>query len=156
MILTESGDIDPGILAARARGVLFDAANGKSNFCLETAKKALAAGFLPDILSSDLTIFSYPDPSHVGSLPHVLAKYLELGLGLQEVLRLCTAAPVRLLSLEGEIGTLRPGSRADIALFRLEDRTWEQRDWRGESIECHQLLVPQMTIKNGEIKYSDL
>ncbi len=155
MILTESGDIDPGILDARARGVLFDAANGKSNFCLETAKKALAAGFLPDILSSDLTTFSYPDPSHVGSLPHVLSKYLELGLGLQEVLRLCTAAPARLLSLEGEIGTLRPGSRADIALFRLEDRTWEQRDWRGAAIECHQLLVPQMMLCGGKIVFRE-
>lgn len=152
-ILTEKGEIDPGILEARARGVLFDAANGKSNFCLETAKKALAAGFLPDLISSDLTTFSYPEPSHVGSLPHVLSKYLELGLGLQEVLRLCTAAPARLLGLEGEIGTLRPGARADIALFRLENRVWEQRDWRGAAIECHQLLVPQLTIKDGAVSY---
>ncbi len=149
-ILTEDGRIYPGILEARERGVLFDAANGRGNFSLRVAKSALAAGFLPDIISSDLTVFTFRGSPHVRSLPHVLSKYLSLGLSLPEVLRRCTENPARLLGMEGEIGTLRPGARADVAVFRLEDRIWEQEDFCGEKIRCEQLLVPRMTFLGGK------
>lgn len=150
LILTEDGGIDPGVLKARERGVLFDAANGRGNFSLSVARAALRAGFLPDIISSDLTVFTFHNSPHVRSLAHVLSKYLSLGLSLPEVLRRCTENPARLLGMEGEIGTLRPGARADIAVFRLEDRIWEQEDSCGEKIRCGQLLVPQMTFLDGE------
>ncbi len=149
-ILTEDGGIDPGVLEARERGVLFDAANGRGNFSLRVAKAALAAGFLPDIISSDLTVFTYQNSPHVRSLPHVMSKYLSLGLSLPEALRRCTEIPARLLGMEGEIGTLRPGSRADIAVFRLTEQAWEQEDHCGEKIRCEQLLVPQMTFLGGK------
>lgn len=149
-ILTEDGGIDSGVLKARERGVLFDAANGRGNFSLCVAKAALANGFLPDIISSDLTVSTFRGSPHVRSLPHVLSKYLSLGLGLPEVLRRCTEIPAKLLGLEGEIGTLRPGARGDIAVFRLEDRTWEQEDFCGEKIRCEQLLVPQMSFLDGK------
>ena len=148
-ILTEDGGIDPGVLKARERGVLFDAANGRGNFSLSVARGALRADFLPDIISSDLTVFTFRDSPHVRSLPHVMSKYLSLGLSLPEVLRRCTEIPAKLLGLEGEIGTLRAGARADIAVFKLEDRIWEQEDFCGEKIRCEQLLVPQMTFLGG-------
>ena len=83
-----------------------------------------------------------------------MSKYLSLGLSLPEVLRRCTENPARVLGLEGEIGTLRPGARADIAVFKLEDRIWEQEDFCGEKIRCEQLLAPQMTFLNGEPVFS--
>ncbi len=148
-ILTEDGRIDPGVLEARERGVMFDAANGRGNFSLSVAREALRAGFLPDIISSDLTVSTFRGSPHVRSLPHVLSKYLSLGLSLPEVLRRCTEKPAQLLGMEGEIGTLRPGARADVAVFRLEDRIWEQEDFCGEKIRCEQLLVPRMTFLDG-------
>ncbi|MBQ1317001.1 MAG: amidohydrolase family protein [Lachnospiraceae bacterium] len=148
-ILTEKGEIDPKILAARKRGVLFDAANGKANFCLDTAKRALAAGFLPDIISTDLTSMTCGDSPYVGSLPRILSKYMELGLTLSEAVGLCTQAPAQILGEEGEIGTLRPGARADIAVFRLEDTPFMQKDFRGDTITCKRRLVPVMTILSG-------
>lgn len=149
-IVTPDGAIEPGVLRARERGVLFDAANGKSNFSLAIAKKALAAGFLPDIISSDLTAMTFGPSPHVGSLPRVLSKYLALGLDLPEILRRCTEVPARLMGLDGQLGTLRPGARADLALFRLEEQSWEQLDCRGEALRCERLLVPQLTILGGE------
>ena len=101
----------------------------------------------PDM--GDLTISTFHNSPHVRSLPHVMSKYLSLGLSLPEVLRCCTEKPAQLLGLEGEIGTLRPGARADIAVFRLEDRNWEQEDFCGERIRCGQLLIPQMTFLGG-------
>ncbi len=130
--------------------MLFDAANGRGNFSLSVARGALRAGFLPDLISSDLTVSTFHGSPHVRSLPHVLSKYLSLGLSLPELLRRCTETPAKLLGLEGELGTLRPGARADIAVFKLEDRSWEQEDFCGEKIRCDQLLVPQMTFLNGE------
>ncbi len=149
-ILTEDGGIDPDVLKARERGVLFDAANGRGNFSLSVARGALRAGFLPDIISSDLTVSTFRGSPHVRSLPHVMSKYLSLGLSLEEVLRRCTEKPAQLLGMEGELGTLRPGARADVAVFRLEDRIWEQDDFCGEQIRCEQLLVPQMTFLDGK------
>ena len=143
--------IEPGVLRARERGVLFDAANGKSNFSFAVAKAALAAGFLPDIISTDLTAMTFGPSPHVGSLPRVQSKYLTLGLSLSEILRRCTEIPARLMGLAEQLGTLQPGARADLAVFRLEDQSWEQQDWRGDTLPCGQLLVPQMTILGGEI-----
>lgn len=148
-ILAENGGIDDDVLRARERGVLFDAANGRGNFSLSVAREALRAGFLPDIISSDLTVSTFYKSSHVRSLPHVISKYLSLGLSLPEILRRCTETPAKLLGEEGELGTLRPGAVADVAVFRLTEQTWEQEDFRGDRIHCEQLLVPQMTFLGG-------
>lgn len=149
-ILAENGGIDDDVLRARERGVLFDAANGRGNFSLSVAREALRAGFLPDIISSDLTVSTFYKSSHVRSLPHVISKYLSLGLSLPEILRRCTETPAKLLGEEGELGTLHPGARADIAVFRLTEQAWEQEDFCGERIRCEQLLVPQMTFCGGK------
>lgn len=150
-IVTADGAIEPGVLRARERGVLFDAANGKSNFSLEIAKKALAAGFWPDVISTDLTAMTFGASPYVGSLPRVLSKYLTLGLSLPEILRRCTEIPARLMGLEGQLGTLRTGACADLAVLRLEDHCWEQQDYCGEALRCEQLLVPRLAILGGKI-----
>lgn len=150
-IVTADGAIEAGVLRARERGVLFDAANGKSNFSLAVARTALAAGFLPDVISTDLTAMTAGPSPHVGSLPRVLSKYLALGMGLPEILRRCTEIPARIMGLEGRCGTLRPGARADLAVFRPEDQRWEQLDYCGEALRCERLLVPQLTILGGGI-----
>ena len=152
-IVLEDGSIDPLVLDARKRGVIFDSANGKGNFGLATAKKALAAGFLPDIISSDLTVDKFNMPPYCKNLNHVLSKYLELGLDFMTVLRCVTLLPAKLMGLEGKIGTLQPGAYADIAIFDLKDITYEQRDFKEDALTCHQLLVPQMTLCSGEIMY---
>lgn len=53
-ILTDEGVVLAEVRQARERGVIFDAANGHSHFSMNTARRAIANGFLPDIISSDL------------------------------------------------------------------------------------------------------
>lgn len=77
-IAAEDGTIDPLVLKARERGVIFDAANGKGNFGLKAAKRALAAGFLPDVISTDLTVDKFNMPPYAKNLPLVISKYLAL------------------------------------------------------------------------------
>lgn len=152
-IVREDGSIDPDVQKARERGVLFDSANGKGNYGVETCRRALKAGFLPDIISSDLTVDKFNMPPYCKNLPHVLSKYLELGMGLTDVLRCVTAVPARVMGLEGQIGTLRPGAYADIAVFDLREISYCQKDFRDTPLPCHQLLVPQLTMCAGEIQY---
>lgn len=152
-IISEDNKIDPLIQKARSRGVLFDAANGKGNFGLNTAKKALSAGFLPDIISTDLTIDKFNMPPYAKNLPLVISKYLALGLDLMTILRTVTETPARLMGLENQIGTLRNGAYADIAIFDLKERRYIQKDFRNNEILCHQILVPQLTMIAGEIQY---
>lgn len=152
-IVSEDGILDPGILEARKRGVIFDAANGKGNFGLKAAQKALAAGFLPDIISTDLTVDKYNMPPYCKNLPTLLSKYLALGLDLMTILKAVTSTPAKLMHMEGQIGTLAPGAYADISVFDLRHHHFIVKDFQNDALECNQLLVPQLTMINGEIQY---
>lgn len=152
-IVQEDGTIDPLITEARKRGVIFDSANGKGNFGLSCARKALKEGFYPDVISSDLTVDKFNMPPYCKNLPHVLSKYLSLGMDLTEVIRRATENPAKLMGMEGKIGTLKPGAYADIAVFAIKDKSFIQKDFRDEEIACEKMLVPQMTMLEGEIQY---
>ena len=152
-ICNEDGVIDPGILDARARGVIFDAANGKGNFGIAAARRALAAGFLPDIISSDLTVDKFNMPPYAKNLPLVLSKYLALGLELPVIIDRVTAKPAKLMGMEGKIGTLQPGAYADVAIFKAKEQHYIQKDFKDDEIACDTVLVPQLTMIGGEIQY---
>ena len=151
-IVLPDGSIDPGVLAARARGVIFDAANGKGNFGLVTAKAALAAGFKPDIISTDLTVDKFNMPPYAKNLPLLMSKYLALGMTLPEIVERVTARPAALMGMAGQIGTLRPGAYADIAIFRQKSVSYVQKDFRDDALTCDTMLVPQLTMLSGEIQ----
>ena len=152
-IVGEDGTIDPRVLEARERGVIFDAANGKGNFGIKTAQAALAAGFLPDIISTDLTVDKFNMPPYAKNLPLVISKYLALGMDLMTILERVTVVPARLMGMEGKIGTLQEGSFADIAIFELKEKEYIQKDFCDDEILCGQILVPQLTMIDGEIQY---
>lgn len=152
-IVTEDGGILPQILEARKRGVIFDAANGRGNFGVEIAKRALAAGFLPDIISSDLTIDKLNIPPYTKNLPAVMAKYITMGMDLMDVLKAVTATPARIMGLEGKIGTLKPGADADLVILKEIPKTFVQKDFKDEELVSTALFVPQLTMCAGEIDF---
>jgi predicted amidohydrolase len=152
-IILDDGSVDPQVLEARNRGVVFDSANGRGNFGLSCAKKALQAGFYPDVISTDLTVGRFNMPPYCKNLPHVLSKYLSMGMDVTEVIRRVTETPAKLMGMEGIIGTLKAGAYADIALFALKDVQYIQKDFREEEILCKKMLVPQLTMLRGEIQY---
>ena len=151
-ILNDAGHVRPGILDARKRGVLFDAANGKSNFSFRIAKAAIADGFFPDIISTDLTCLTlYKD--YAFGLPSVMSKYLALGMPLDKVIEAVTVTPASWLGMEDSIGTLKPGTIADVAVFDLVDKAVSFRDAKGDEVTGSKLLAARMTVKNGTIVY---
>lgn len=155
-ILNEDGTIKESVLEARKRGVLFDEANGRLNYDLEVCKKALAQGFLPDVISSDMSLLINKNYAgrYVRSFPYIMSKFLELGLSLEEIIRLTTEAPAYYMGMTGQIGTLKPGAFADVAIFKLSDIDHVQLDAHDRPLECHKLMVPQMTIRDGMIAYA--
>ncbi|MGD0965187.1 MAG: metallo-dependent hydrolase [Candidatus Acidiferrales bacterium] len=155
-IIGGDGKVRPKLYDARRRGVVFDTANGRKNFCFRVAKTALNQGFLPNIISSDVTrntLFS----DFVFSLPFTMMKFLKLGMSIEEGVAACTSAPARQIGMQGKLGTLAPGAFADVAIFRREKKQPRVvRDDAGDSITVDDWLIPQMTILGGKIAYRQI
>jgi dihydroorotase len=114
--IIEKGHVHPAIRAARARGVLFDVGHGTASFDFPTAEAALAAGFPPDTISTDLQARHRGElPPH--TLPRVMAKLRAAGMPEADVLAATTVRPARILGLAGEVGVLAPGACADLAVL---------------------------------------
>ena len=105
------------------------------------------------MISTDLTVDKFNMPPYAKNLPLVISKYLALGLDFNTIIRAVTETPARLMGLEGQIGTLKAGAIADIAIFDLKDREYVQKDFCDDEIVCSQILVPQLTMVAGEIQY---
>lgn len=138
----------PQVAAARERGVLFDSAHGKSNLSFEVARRAIAAGFLPDILSSDTSARNWRGP--VFDLVTSIAKLVALGAPLEECIRRATVAPAALLGLDKEgYGRLAVGGRADVTVL-TETAEVELPDAAGNSIVAPR-LEPTTVVHNGAV-----
>ncbi|MDR3531391.1 MAG: amidohydrolase family protein [Rhodopila sp.] len=151
-MINAEGHAKPKVREARARGVLFDTADARTNHSYPVIRAALADGFRPDIISTDLTISSLFG-NMVFGLPVVLSRYLEHGMTLAEVVGAATAAPARALGLGGTLGTLGEGAAADVAVFALRERAIRMTNLAGEEMTVRHHLVPQMTVSGGEIVY---
>jgi predicted amidohydrolase len=155
-IIGVDGIVRPKLYDARRRGVIFDTANGRKNFAFRVAKAALDEGFLPDIISSDVTrktLFA----DYVFSLPFTMMKFLKLGMPIEKVVAACTSAPARQIGMQGKLGTLAAGAFADVAIFRREKkRAVVVKDDAGDSITLADWLIPQMTILGGRIAYRQI
>lgn len=130
----------PEVVAARAAGIEFDIGHGKSSFGWHTAKAALASGFPPDYISSDLHRGCVHGPAF--SLPNVMTKFWLLGMPLEDIVARCTIRPAKKLGLDA--GTLRVGAEADIAVLEVDegpvtlvDCTGAERTWDRELRAAH-------------------
>jgi len=155
-ILDDSGHVSQETRKARNRGVIFDVANANIHFSFAVAKRAIAEGFLPDTISTDLTVRSLYKRPAVFNLLHVLSKYRNMGIDIMDVIKRCTWIPAKLLGIQGEVGSLSPGSKADIAILKEIDCPTEFGDRVGKIMTGKLLLKAMMTVKDGDIVYRDI
>jgi dihydroorotase len=146
-IVTDAGRVVAGAREARARGVRFDVGHGAGSFTWPIAEAALADGFRPDTISSDLHRFNVAGPVH--DLATTLSKFMLLGLSVDEVLAMATAAPAAALGRDAELGALSVGAEADITLLRVEEGRFALVDSAGTRREARQRLVPAGVIRAG-------
>lgn len=148
--LMEDGKLNPDVNKARARGVKFDLGHAGGSFSFRRVAPALQQGFIPDSISADL--FS-DTPFTVGiDLANVMSKFLCLGVPLEDVIRRTTVNPAQMIQ-RPELGNLRVGSTADIAVLEVVKGKFAYLGSFGGKIEGNQKLQCVLTMFGGKILY---
>jgi dihydroorotase len=70
---------------------------------------------------------------------------------IERVIEMSTTRPARILKREDEIGTLRVGTIADIAILERHEGDFEFTDSYQRTRIGHELLTAATTIRRGEI-----
>jgi len=149
MILPD-GTVYPELEAARERGVYLDSCHGINHFSFTVARHALARGFIPQIISTDLSANNSPVTQ---SLPVVMSKFLNLGLSLDQVIEMTTVNPARALGEEGRRGSLKIGMAADLTILETVKGDFLFSDGKGRgSLRGTLLLEPRMVFQSGEMR----
>lgn len=119
-LLDDDGRVWPEAFGARERGVLFDVGHGVGSFTWRVARAALAQGFPPDTISSDIHAHNHAGPVH--DLPRTLSKLLHLGMPLSDVVEAATARPADHLAhvAPAGLGTLAVGAPGDLTLLERQ------------------------------------
>jgi dihydroorotase len=156
--------LKPSVRRAREAGIRFDIGHGAGSFSFISAEALAAQGFWPDSISTDLHQLSLPGPRLVEDGEHiarvrgdgapqltlltVMTKLLFLGMPLGEVIRATTSTPAVMFGL-ADRGTLRRGSRADVAILDLKQEALDLFDVFGETRHYDQQLACRQTILGG-------
>ena len=146
-ILTKDGKVHPVIRELHDRGLVLDIGHGTGSFSFPVAEALLEQGLLPDVISSDIHQLAIQGPMF--DLPTTLSKFLALGMRLPEVIERATAAPARVIGRQ-DLGTLKPGSLADVALFRVEEGDFTFYDVDMTPRRGTKRLVNTLTLVAGE------
>jgi dihydroorotase len=129
-------------------GVVMDIGHGAGSFSFETAEALIEDGLWPDVISTDVHQLSINGPMY--DLPTCLSKFMALGMPLADAVRAATVRPAQALGLT-ELGHLRPGGVADVAVFELLDGEVPFYDIAGGRRVGRQLLRNVETIVAGRV-----
>ena len=144
------GRVNPAILPAQKRGVIFDVGHGGGSFVWQTAVQAFKEGFYPNSISTDLHITSMN--AGMKDMLNVMSKFLALGMKLDKVIALSTWNPAREIQHE-ELGHLTPGAIADLAVLRVEKGKFGFVDQNGGRLDGTEKLSCELTFKDGKLVY---
>jgi dihydroorotase len=143
--------VKPFMREARARGVRFDLGHGAASFWCRNAARAIADGFAPDTISTDL--HTHNVHGAVVDMQTTMSKMLNLGLLLQDVIARSTANVAVSLN-PPELGHLSAGGCADVAVFAVQTGRFGFIDGGRVKIVGDRRLECQMTIRAGQIVYN--
>ena len=146
-----TGKVQPYVWEARKRGVLFDMGHGGGSFLWPVASKAMAQGFMPDTISTDLHDESIlmPQPD----MPNCISKMMLLGMSLQDAILRSTVNPAKAIHRFPELGTLSERAVADVAVFAIETGVFAFKDaWRVKRLGDKR-LVCVLAVRDGKLVY---
>ena len=138
------------VVEAQRHGIVFDCAHGRNHFSFPMIEKALDQGFLPDTISTDLTVTS-ATKGPVWDLATTMSKLLHFGMSLDDLVTRATAAPAKIMGYEGTVGTLKPGANADIALLERRNGNFPMTDSDGNTVTAKERIVTRLTLKGGRV-----
>jgi len=149
-VVDENGKLYGYLKQARARGVKFDVGHGGGSFAWRNAVPAIAQGFYPDSISTDLHSGSMNGPMF--DMPVTMSKMLILGMPLKEVILRSTWNPAQEIH-HPELGHLSVGAVADVAAFQVLEGGFGYADPDGGLLKGRQRLQCEMTLRAGAIVY---
>lgn len=155
-IINSDGNVYDEIKEAQSSGVIFDVANARFYFAFKVAEAALKDGFLPDVISTDLTVKSLYKKPQAFNMMFLLSKYLNLGLSLSQIIERTTIRPAKIMNMEKIIGTLSKNSCADVAIIKEIKKDVVFEDWKDGKLKGNRLLRNMATIREGEIVFRDI
>lgn len=141
----------PALARALERGVLLDVGHGAASFSSGVAARAVAAGFPPHTISTDVHVRNIAGPVH--DLATTITKLMACGMPLDEAIGAVTVRPREILRMEEpwleDDGTVRHATIFRLAGAAPEGRTYV--DARGEAIEPERHVVPVATVRDGAV-----
>ena len=146
--LLADGKVNPAMIAARRRGVIFDLGHGAGSFFWWVAVPAFEQKFYPDVISTDLHTNSMN--GGMKDMINVMSKVLNLGVPIEEVVRMSTWNPARQIR-RTELGHLGVGAGADVTVLRLDRGEFGFPDSAGAVRPGDRRLALEMTIRDGVV-----
>ena len=147
-IIDEQGEVYDYMREARKKGIHFDLGHGAASFWYRAAMPAIADRFPPDSISTDLHMGNIN--GHVHSMLDTMSKCLAMGMSLQEVIYRSTVTPARAIH-RPQLGSLTPGSEADVAILGVLEGNFCYRDCGWACIEAQHRLECAITLRAGEV-----
>jgi dihydroorotase len=170
--VNREGKVHPVVKEALARGLKTDVGHG-SHFSYKMARIALDAGIVPDTLGADMhgyntrvpkprgTPEEHVDKDHMFfgqtrfSLVSAMTSMLALGLKIEQIVPMVTTNPAKMIGLENELGSLRPGVEADISVLHDERGAWTLTDNEKTRVKTDRMLRPAFCLRAGQRFDSD-
>lgn len=131
------------------QGVLMDIGHGTASFDFDVARQAVADGFAPFSISTDLHLNNIGGPVH--DMATTLSKMLAIDLPLEACIDAVAARPRTFLGLSGGDGLL-PGKRADFTIFDLVDEPLDVVDSQGSHLAIDKVFEPRWTLMGASLE----
>jgi dihydroorotase len=146
--IVSGGRVLPEIREARKRGILFDVGHGAGSFDFDVAAEAIADGFPPDTISTDL------QRRHIGmspqhDLPLTMSKLHAAGMPMADVFTAVTHAPATAMR-QPHLGTLANGTAADLTVLARDETISTLADTGGKRRDGGQWSA-LLTVRGGMI-----
>ncbi len=166
--VNQQGEVHPVIQEALQQGIRIDVGHG-SHFSFQMARQVLEAGILPHTLGADMHGYNTQIPAEPGtpldhpdeemhpfagqtnfSLIHAMNGLMACDLSLEQVIRMATSNAAAMVGLQDQIGTLKPGSEADVSVLRDLRGRWRLQDNEGTQVITDRLLQPAFCLRSGQ------
>ena len=146
--IVQDGKLLPAALAAKRRGVIFDVGHGGGSFDYTVAEAAIAQGAGPDVISSDIHVFSGNSPG-MPYLTWVMSKFMNMGFSLEQVITMATANPAKVINRLPKLGTLQNGAPADVTVLEVVEGPVEFVDTRNNKRSGKIHIKPAHVVVGG-------
>ena len=147
-IILPDGKLNPIMVEARQRGVIFDVGHGAGSFWFRNAVPAVKQGFVPDSLSTDLHTGDYT----ILNMDEVISKFRAMGVPLDDLIRRSTVNPASEIH-RPDLGTLSVGKEADIAVLEELRGHFGYIDCGFARMDGTVRVIARMTVRAGRILY---